>query len=94
MEKIPGKRVRKIRYYYNENGQPYEVDIFKDNLDGLVLVDVEFGSKEEKSKFSVPDWFLAEVTQEEFIAGGMLCGKKYSDIEKGLEKFNYKKIIC
>jgi hypothetical protein len=35
---------------------------------------------------------LADVTQEEFIAGGWLAGKKYSDIESFLNKYNYKKL--
>ena len=33
-----------------------------------------------------------EVTNEEFLAGGMLCGKSYEDLKENLEKFNYKKI--
>lgn len=40
----------------------------------------------------VSTWVLAEVTQEEFIAGGMLCGKNYDDISDKLEKFGYSKI--
>ena len=89
---IGGKRVEKTRFYYKESGVDYEIDIFKGDLYGLVLVDVEFKSLEEKAKFVKPDWCLVEVTQEKFIAGGMLAGKKYSDIEKDLEKYNYKKI--
>lgn len=42
--------------------------------------------------FQMPDFCLCEVTQEEFIAGGMLCGKRYTDIEADLERFGYKRI--
>lgn len=90
---LPGKRLRKIRYYYSEDGTNYEIDVFKDELEGLVVVDIEFSSNEEKSEFNNPSWVLADVTQDKFIAGGVLCGKSYSDIEPELESRNYQKII-
>ena len=40
----------------------------------------------------MPDFCLADVTQEVFIAGGMLCGKKYESIRVPLEHLGYKKI--
>ena len=36
---------------------------------------------------------MAEITQEKFCAAGWLAGKKYSDIEPFLNKYDYKKII-
>lgn len=90
---LQGKRVRKIRYYYEENGVMYEIDMFQDLLRGLVLVDVEFNSNEDKAKFIPPEWVLADVTQEKFVAGGVLCGKSYADIESYLNQYNYSKII-
>jgi CYTH domain-containing protein len=89
---LPGKRVHKIRYYYNDLGVDYEIDIFKGDLQGLVLVDIEFTSNETKSSFIPPDWILADVTQEKFVAGGVLCGKKYSDIQINLNDYNYQPI--
>ena len=44
-------------------------------------------TEEEKNKFGMPDFCLADVTQEDFIAGGYLAGKGYVDIEKELERF-------
>ncbi len=90
---LKGKRVVKNRYLYKENGYVYEIDVFQGDLQGLILIDVEFKSNKEKKKFVAPLWVLAEVTQEDFIAGGMLCGKKYTDIEGQLKKFNYSKIL-
>jgi len=91
-ETIPGKRTRKIRYYYDHNGQTAQFDIFQDNLKGLALIDFEFENHGEKASFSMPDFCLVEVTKEQFIAGGMVCGKKYSDLEKELKRFKYKKL--
>lgn len=90
---LQGKRVQKIRYYYEENGVMYEIDVFQDALEGLVLVDVEFKSNEDKAKFIPPDWVLADVTQEKFLAGGVLCGKAHAEIEDDLNLYNYSKII-
>lgn len=88
---IEGKRVSKTRHYYAESATTFEVDIFNGELEGLVLVDVEFKDREAKDAFLAPEWFLADVTQEKFIAGGMLCGKAYKDIEEKLNGFGYKK---
>lgn len=92
LKEIDGKKLRKIRYEYKGVDYFAEIDVFKDDLDGLVLVDVEFELEDDKDNFEIPEFCLADVTQEKFVAGGMLCGKSYVDIEKDLEKFNYKKL--
>lgn len=92
-EKIEGKRVHKIRYTFDHNGTSGEMDVFQDDLEGLVLIDFEFDSAEEKNTFTIPNFCLADVTQEMFIAGGMLCGKKYEDIKHDLDKYSYEPIF-
>lgn len=94
---IPGKRVSKVRYYLNREGINYEIDIFNEGLYGLVLVDVEFNTIAEKNAFQKPDFCLVDVTQEEFVAGGLLAGegvlgKNYKEVETHLSKFGYKKL--
>jgi CYTH domain-containing protein len=93
LEKVSGKKVSKIRYYYNHNGIQAEVDVFQDDLKGLVLVDFEFKEVADKDNFQMPDFCLADVTQDKCFAGGMLAGKKYSDIEMHLKELEYIKII-
>lgn len=90
--KLDGKSTHKIRYYYDYNGRIAEVDVFLDDLLGLVLVDFEFENILEKNSFNMPEFCLAEVTQEEFLAGGMICGKSYKEIEENLKRYNYKKL--
>ena len=90
---LDGKKAHKIRYYYNHNGRQAEIDVFQGPLKGLILADFEFNSKEEKDSFEMPDFCLKEVTQELFIAGGMICGKSYEDIEENLKRFNYLKLF-
>ena len=70
-----------------------EIDVFQGESKGLILVDFEFDTNEEKNSFTIPDFCLTEITHEEFIAGGMICGKSYEDIEENLNRFNYKKLL-
>jgi CYTH domain-containing protein len=91
-QKLDGKKVRKLIYYYDYNEITAEIGIFQDSLKGLVMIDFEFATVEEKDNFKMPDFCLADVTQEVFLAGGMICGKSYEDIENDLKRFNYKKL--
>lgn len=90
--KASTKRVTKHRYKTTYNGYTMEVDIFSGDLEGLAVVDFEFESEEAMEAFEPPDFCLADITQETFIAGGVLAGKKYSEIEKELVRFNYSRI--
>ena len=66
----------KTRYLYDYNDHVSEIDVFRDGLDGLVLVDFEFSTVEEMKSFEIPDFCLADVTQEDFIAGGDVVWQK------------------
>lgn len=93
LAQAPGKRLNKLRYEYPCGEAIAHVDVFQGELFGLVVVSFAFDSVEEKDTFSMPDFCLADVTQEDFIAGGMLCGKKYEDVEKDLARFGYQKLF-
>ena len=83
------RKVEKTRYFFQHEGRTAEFDIFEGSLAGLIVVDFEFENEEEKAAFVMPDFCLADITQETFIAGGVLAGKKYKDIKSSLGKFNY-----
>lgn len=92
LTKIEGKRVHKIRYFYPHASRTLEIGVFQGALKGLVLIDVEFASEEDMKNFVAPDFFLTEVKDKAFLAGGMLCGKSYADIEPFLKQIGYQKI--
>ena len=46
-----GRRIEKIRYQIDDAGQKIELNVFRGNLEGLVLAEVEFPSR-KKSKNS------------------------------------------
>ena len=92
MRNIDAKKVRKIRYYYKHEGREAEIDVFQDDLLGLVLADFEFDSNDIKNGHVMPDFCLVDVTQGDFIAGGLLAGKSYKDIENKLKSYEYKQL--
>lgn len=90
--KISGNKISKTRYYYPYKNYTAEIDIFSGKLKGLVLVDFEFKNKKEFKNFIMPEFCLADVTQEEIIAGGVLSHNTMNSIGKVLKKFSYRKI--
>ncbi len=94
LSQLPGKKVRKLRYNYDYQGHAGEIDVFQDELAGLVVADFEFTSEEDKDRFGLPDFCLADITQETFVAGGMICGKTYADIAPILDRYNYQKLTA
>jgi len=92
LAKIQGKRLHKNRFLYPYENRIAEIDIYLDDLAGLIVVDFEFNSRKEMESFEMPDFCLVEVTQDQAIAGGMLAGKSYADFEKNLERYNYKRL--
>ncbi len=89
LEKSSSKIVEKDRYVIDIDGHPAEIDVFVGDLDGLVLIDFEFNDEAAKNNFTPPSVCLVDVTQEKFIAGGLLAGKSYSDIQADLDEYNY-----
>jgi CYTH domain-containing protein len=89
---VDGKKLHKLRYIYPCGEDTAEIDVYQDDFKGLVFVDFEFKTSEAKDKFLMPEFCLAEITQEKFCASGWLAGKKYSDIEQFLGAYGYKKI--
>lgn len=93
MAVISQKRVVKDRYRVMLGNREAEVDVFRDKLQGLVVIDFEFTTPAEKARFVAPaDVVLADITQEDFIAGGLLAGKSYADIEPELARFDYQRL--
>jgi len=82
----------KTRYFMVLAGRPAEIDIYHEKLKGLAVVDFEFDNEADKDAFETPDFVLADVTQDESIAGGFLAGKSIDDIMPLIEKYGYKKL--
>lgn len=84
------RSIMKRRFVLSETSEiRIEVDVFAESLSGLILVDFEFESNQSRDEFVAPDFCLVEVTNEEFLAGGVLSGRSYVDIEPELRELSY-----
>lgn len=78
--KTEGHTVFKTRYLYQVGNYTAEIDVFEGKHKGLIIAEFEFDSKAEMKLFKKPEFCGADVTQEEFIRGGILCELSYEDI--------------
>ncbi|MEA4816899.1 MAG: adenylate cyclase [Lachnospiraceae bacterium] len=71
--------VIKRRYYIDYNEYTIELDIYRERLSGLITAEVEFTSIEEAMRFSPPEWFSKEVTNDKRYKNAELSrnGKPY-----------------
>ncbi|MDO8414788.1 MAG: CYTH domain-containing protein [Agitococcus sp.] len=62
MQGYSSQRISKTRYRIPFAGHVFEIDVFHDQLDGLVLAEVEMACAEEE--VLLPTWLGTEVTQD------------------------------
>ena len=73
-EKVDGHLVCKTRYLIPlANGRTAELDIFHKQLDGLIMVEVEFPDIQAIYEFTPPDWFGEEVSNDHRYGNGYLA---------------------
>ena len=79
LKKCEGLIIYKTRYYIPYEKHTIELDIFKNEYNGLIVAEVEFENVEEAERFLIPNWFLKEITNN----------KKYTNasLSKGILKF-------
>lgn len=68
-----GRCLDKTRHEVRVEGGVAEVDVFGGVLEGLCLVEVEFGTEDEMAAFVPPDWFGAEVTDDDRFTNAHLA---------------------
>jgi adenylate cyclase len=56
-----GRRLQKMRHYVTD-GYRVEVDVYSDELEGLIVAEVEFDSEAASAEFEPPDWLGEELT--------------------------------
>ncbi|MEO8686938.1 MAG: CYTH domain-containing protein [Solirubrobacteraceae bacterium] len=69
-----GRRVSKTRHEIPlPNGAVAEVDVYDGDLDGLLTVEIEFGSLEASVQFAPPPWIGRELTGDARYANQSLA---------------------
>lgn len=60
-----GRRIEKTRYKLGHGDATVEIDVYKGELSGLLIAEVEFPSTEASTLFAPPPWFGPEVTEDQ-----------------------------
>lgn len=77
------KKVSKMRYFYPLlHNLTAEVDIYKDNLLGLNVVEVEFSNIGTCEQFETPNWFGKEVTDSKGIYPPFIANLSIKEVNK------------
>jgi CYTH domain-containing protein len=65
LRKAEGSVIRKTRYLFpREDGLLEEIDVFRDALEGLCYLEIEFPTVDAARAFPSPDWTQRDVTSE------------------------------
>ncbi|MFL5871322.1 MAG: CYTH domain-containing protein [Solirubrobacterales bacterium] len=60
-----GRRLSKTRHLVPLDGLTAEIDVYEGELEGLVVVEVEFSSEADADRFEPPEWFGRELTGDD-----------------------------
>lgn len=77
----------KTRYILKHQKHEIEINVFHDDLEGLILVEVEFESKKEADTFKVPERFGVELTNNEYSTSYYLAKNGKKDLEKSVKPY-------
>lgn len=62
LDSLSESELSKTRYNIHYKGKLWEVDVFHEANDGLIVAEIELESEDEK--YELPDWVLQEVTDQ------------------------------
>lgn len=88
---LAGRRIYKHRYNYDYQWKILEIDVFQKDLSGLIVVDAEFDNDADMNAFTMPEFCERDVTHDMRVAGGVLAGKSFGEIEQYITNQNTNK---
>jgi CYTH domain-containing protein len=80
---LPARKLSKIRY----SVPPFGIDVFQDNLNGLLIAEAEFDSAVDVDKLTLPSFILHEVTTDERFTGGHLVQASRQNLKTWLSQY-------
>ncbi len=84
---LPFNQLSKKRYKLDSDGTLAWVDVFEGVLNGLVIMEVDFGPDGDPEAFVVPSFVVREVTDDERFTGGNLASTTENNLKGILEEF-------
>ncbi len=74
------KRIYKTRYIIPYWNFYIELDVYRKNLEWLIVAEIEFNSKEESKSFQLPERFWEEITNKDKYKNKNLIFKTFNEI--------------
>jgi adenylate cyclase len=69
-----GRRLKKTRHLIPLEGElKVELDVFEDDLEGLVVAEIEFVDEDQSHRFDPPEWLGREITGDDRYAAQSLA---------------------
>ena len=81
---LEGDCLTKVRYYCNHLGRVFSIDVFRGELDGLIICEIETDSLEDLMSVQPPPYVTKEITNDSFFEGGNLCRTRREDLLRKL----------
>ncbi len=73
--RVESALIEKTRYLINIGSYVAELDVYKNRLKGLLVVEVEFETEEEADSFVPPNWFGKDVSKNKEYRNKVLAYK-------------------
>jgi CYTH domain-containing protein len=84
LRRLPAKVLRKTRY----SVPPFGIDVFAENLAGLLLAEAEFESAEAAAALELPAYIANEVTSDDRFTGGRLAHASRQELKSWLSEYD------
>ncbi|KAA3643012.1 MAG: hypothetical protein DWQ07_21075 [Chloroflexi bacterium] len=81
LSELPAAGLVKRRYTYMYAGQRFSLDVFEEQLDGLVLCEIEL-PEDEVADIDLPPFVGRDVTQDARFTGGELVEMSFDNVQE------------
>jgi len=81
-----GNEVRKNRYFAEFDGRAFEFDVYLGALWGLNRARVSFADRDEMVSLVVPEFVVAEITDESFFDDSNLVNQNLESVRREVER--------
>ncbi len=82
---LEAKQIVKKRYDYVYQGRTYGIDLFGEQLTGLILAEIECATMAEVDGLSLPAFARQDVTDDPFFGGGSLAAIDRATLQAALQ---------
>lgn len=81
LSKMEGKKIKKRRFKQLSQNTNFTIDVFDEDLAGLVLCEIETKDESTLQRILPPDFAVKEVTENKSFSGGALCRMTKDEIQ-------------